>query len=111
MRDLAADLFEKESPPSRLRALWDGAPWDRRVWETLAKAGLTGLTVPEEYGGAGGTEVDLVLVLEEAGRAALPEPLLETVAVAAPLIAEAGTEKQRREWLPRIAPRTPAVNE
>jgi len=109
LRDLARDLFEKESPPSRLRALWDGAPWDRRVWETMAKAGLTGLTVPEEYGGAGGTEIDLVLVLEEAGRAALPEPLLETVAVAAPLIAEAGTEKQRREWLPRIAAGTAIV--
>jgi alkylation response protein AidB-like acyl-CoA dehydrogenase len=109
LRDLARDLFEKESPPSRLRALWEGAPWDRRVWETMAKAGLTGLTVPEEHGGAGGNELDLILVLEEAGRAALPEPILETVGIAAPLIAEAGTEKQQHEWLPRIAAGTAIV--
>jgi alkylation response protein AidB-like acyl-CoA dehydrogenase len=51
----------------------------------------------------GGDEVDLALVLEEAGRACLPEPLVETVAVAVPLLAEAGTDEQRREWLPRIA--------
>jgi len=69
----------------------------------MAGAGLIGLTVPESYGGTDGSEIDLALVLEEAGRAALPEPLLETVAVAAPLIADAGTEEQKQEWLPRIA--------
>ena len=103
LRDLARDVFEKESPPSRLRALWEGAGWDRQVWQTMARAGLCGVTVPEEYGGAGGNEVDLVLVLEEAGRAALPEPILETMAIAAPLIAEAGTDTQKRTWLPKIA--------
>ncbi|MGH2662340.1 MAG: acyl-CoA dehydrogenase family protein [Actinomycetota bacterium] len=103
LRDMARDLFEKESPPTRLRELWDRKPRDPAVWRTLADVGLLGLTVPEEHGGAGGDEVDLALVLEEAGRAALPEPLVETVAVASPLIAEAGTEAQRQEWLPRIA--------
>jgi alkylation response protein AidB-like acyl-CoA dehydrogenase len=103
LRDLARDLFEKESPPSRLRDLYAGAAREARCWRAMADAGLIGLTVPESYGGAGGNEIDLALVLEEAGRAALPEPLLETVAVAAPLIAEAGTQEQKDEWLPRIA--------
>jgi alkylation response protein AidB-like acyl-CoA dehydrogenase len=103
LRDMARDLFEKESPPSRLRDLYAGGERKPACWRAMAAAGLTGLTVPEEFGGAGGNEVDLALVLEEAGRAALPEPLLETVAIAAPLFAEAGTEEQKAEWLPRIA--------
>lgn len=103
LRDLARDLFEKESPPSRLRELWDGAERDPGCWRAMASVGLTGLTVPEEFGGMGGDDVDLALVLEEAGRAALPEPLLETVAVAAPVLAETGTDAQRSEWLPKIA--------
>jgi alkylation response protein AidB-like acyl-CoA dehydrogenase len=103
LRDLARDLFEKESPPSRLRDLYAGAPREAGCWRAMAGAGLTGLTVPESHGGSAGNEVDLALVLEEAGRAALPEPLLETVAIAAPLIADAGTQEQKDEWLPRIA--------
>jgi alkylation response protein AidB-like acyl-CoA dehydrogenase len=88
VRDLARELFEKESPPSRLRELWSGAERDRSVWKALGQAGLLEITDP----------VDLVLVLEEAGRAALPEPIAETLAIAAPVLAEAGSD-----WLPRIA--------
>src|SRR5439155_4765917 len=84
--------------------MWgEDEPRDDKVWRTIAEAGITGVTVPEEFGGLGGDEVDLALVLEEAGRAALPEPLLETVALAAPLLTEAGTDDQKKEWLPRIA--------
>ena len=59
--------------------------------------------MPEEHGGLGLGEVDLVLILEEAGRVALPEPLLETTAIAVPLLVEAGTPEQQATWLPRIA--------
>src|ERR671919_1833789 len=96
LQDLASDLFEKESSPTRLRELWDGAPRDPSMWRTMAEVGLMGLTVPEEHGGAGGDEVDLALVLEEAGRAALSEPLVDAVAVAAPLLAESGTDVQKK---------------
>ena len=88
VRDLARELFEKESPPSRLRELWGGAERDRSVWKALGQAGLLEINDP----------VDLVLVLEEAGRAALPEPIVETLAIAAPVLAEAGSD-----WVPRIA--------
>ena len=100
LRDLARDLFEKESPPSRLRELWDGAERDPSCWRAMASVGLTGLTIAEEHGGMGGDDVDLALVLEEAGRTALPEPLLETVGVVAPLLA--GTSLAG-EWLTKIA--------
>ncbi|MGH2794537.1 MAG: hypothetical protein ACRDKG_09555, partial [Actinomycetota bacterium] len=91
VRDLARDLFEKESPPSRLRELWgDGADRDRSVWKSLGQAGLLEITDP----------VDLVLVLEEAGRAALPEPIVETLAIAVPVLT--GTPAGE-EWIPKIA--------
>jgi alkylation response protein AidB-like acyl-CoA dehydrogenase len=103
LRDLARDLFAHESPVSRVREIRDGKPVDKRVWRTMAEAGLCGITVPESYGGAGGSELDLTLVYEEAGRSALPEPLLELTGIAAPVVAIHGTDAQKDRWLPSIA--------
>ena len=106
-RDAVRDALAKEAGPDHLRAAWD-APTaqpsgDRKVWSTLAHMGVLGLTVPEAYGGMGMNELDLVLLLEETGRVALPEPIVETVAVAAPLLADIGSPELQAEWLPRIA--------
>jgi alkylation response protein AidB-like acyl-CoA dehydrogenase len=104
LRDAARELFEKECSPSRLRAVWDAdGVRDDGAWRALASVGITGLTIPESYGGQGGDALDLVLVLEEAGRAALPEPIVEAVAVGAPLLHDAGSDEQRARWLPRFA--------
>ena len=54
------------------------------MWTKLADMGVLGMLVPEEYGGLGLTELELVLPLEETGRVALPDPLLETAAVCVP---------------------------
>ncbi len=56
-------------------------------WAVLAELGAPALVVPESADGLGLTDVDLVGVLEEAGRAGLPEPVLETAALAAPTLA------------------------
>jgi alkylation response protein AidB-like acyl-CoA dehydrogenase len=67
---------------------------------------VLGLTVPEANGGLGLGLVDLVLLLEEAGRSGLPEPLLETTALAVPLLVDApgpGADAVRARWLPTIA--------
>jgi alkylation response protein AidB-like acyl-CoA dehydrogenase len=104
LRDAARDFFAGECPPEHVRAMWSSETGrSRRLWRQMAETGFVGLTVPEEHGGLGLNEVDLVLLLEEAGYAALPEPLLETTAIGVPLLLEAGTEAQRKEWLPRIA--------
>ena len=68
--------------------------------------GVVGLTVPETDGGLGLGLVDLVLLLEEAGRAGLPEPLLETTALAVPVLAHASSaraDELRAQWLPSVA--------
>jgi len=57
------------------------------------------MTAPERWGGLGLGELDLVLVLEEAGRAGLAEPLLETTAVAIPLLAEIAPAPLADRWL------------
>jgi alkylation response protein AidB-like acyl-CoA dehydrogenase len=87
-RDAVREFLTKEFPPDVLRATWtSGHAHDADRWRALAQLGVVGLTVPEDRGGMGLHELDLVLLLEEAGRAAFCEPLLETTAVAAPLLA------------------------
>lgn len=80
------DLLEKECTPEHVRAASTGEPRSPERWRKLAEMGVTGVTAPQEIGGAGGDEVDLVGLLEEAGRFALPEPLVETTAVIIPLL-------------------------
>jgi alkylation response protein AidB-like acyl-CoA dehydrogenase len=90
LRDAVRDLLEKECPSAHVRAMWESdtarAP---DLWKRLVAMGVVGLTAPEEHGGLGLDEVDLVLLLEESGRAALPEPLVATTAVGIPLLHEA----------------------
>ena len=83
------DLLDKECTPAHVRAAWDdGAGHDFALWNHLAEMGVFGMLVPESAGGLGGTEVDLVLLLEELGRAAVPGPVLETAAVVAPALGD-----------------------
>jgi alkylation response protein AidB-like acyl-CoA dehydrogenase len=90
-------------PVDRLRALWDGEKVDLdQIWAELAELGLFGMAVPEDHGGVGASQVEPALALEEAGYAGLPLPLLETAAVAAPLLSEFGSDELRETWLPRI---------
>jgi alkylation response protein AidB-like acyl-CoA dehydrogenase len=100
MQKSLRELLERECTVDRLRAVWSRA--DGRIpglWSKLAELGVLGVRVPVAHGGAGLSELDLVLLLEEAGRAALPEPFSETVAVAAPCLAELGGIA----WLERIS--------
>ncbi len=109
-RDAVRQVLAKECTTDAVRAAFD-APAARTAltprWATLADLGVTGLVVPEAHGGFGLGLVDLVPLLEEAGRVALPEPLAETSALAASLLADldaAGTADARiGPWLESIA--------
>ena len=104
LRDTVRDLLQRECTPAHVRAMWDDATGrSPQRWKRLGELGVLGLTVPEEHGGGGMNEVDLVLVLEECGRHVLPEPLPEHTAVGAPLLARFGSDEQRGRWLPRLA--------
>ncbi|MFI5319081.1 MAG: acyl-CoA dehydrogenase family protein [Myxococcota bacterium] len=103
LQSTVRDFLAKEHPPETLRKLWETeTARSRALWKQLAEIGVPGLLVPEEDGGMGLGEVEGVLIHEEAGRAALAEPLIGTMAVGAPLLREAGGELAAT-WLPRIA--------
>ncbi|MFN8035531.1 MAG: acyl-CoA dehydrogenase family protein [Acidimicrobiia bacterium] len=89
-RDAVRDFLDKECGPAQVRAAWE-EPTGRvpGLWAKLTDLGVTTATAPEDRGGLGMQEVDLVLILEETGRAALPEPVVEHVAVALPLFGDA----------------------
>ena len=72
-------------------------------WTRLAEQGWLGITYAEEDGGSGLGLVDLVVLMEEVGRAVMPGPFPATVLLGGAAIAVAGSPAQRQEWLPRIA--------
>ncbi len=103
LQETVRGFCEKECPASRLRTLFDaGVGHDPALWKGMGEMGLLGLVVPEDFGGAGLELLDLALVCEVLGQAALPGPFLghQLVSLA---IAGAGTDAQKRAWLPRLA--------
>jgi alkylation response protein AidB-like acyl-CoA dehydrogenase len=91
LRDTVRRVLADTCPPGVVRAAWTaGASTVYRIWAALAGLGVPAMAVPEKAGGLGLTEVDLVPVLIEVGAAAVPLPVAETAAVAAPLLAAAG---------------------
>jgi alkylation response protein AidB-like acyl-CoA dehydrogenase len=87
-RDGVRAVLDERCSPAVIRAAWDAAPGatNRSAWEALAAMGALDALVPEKDGGLGLDERSVVLVFQEAGRAALPDPVVETAAVAAPLL-------------------------
>ncbi|MGW0808961.1 acyl-CoA dehydrogenase [Nonomuraea sp. NPDC002799] len=71
-------------------------------WTEFADLGLLGLHLPEEHGGGGAGLPELVVVVEELGRALAPGPFVPTMAAAA-VIARRGSEEQRARFLPGMA--------
>jgi alkylation response protein AidB-like acyl-CoA dehydrogenase len=92
-RDGVRSLLADACPPAAVRRAWeDGPGYDATLWVALGDMGVLGMLAPEAAGGLGMDEVDLVLLLEESGRVALPGPLVEQAAVAVPLIAATGRD-------------------
>jgi alkylation response protein AidB-like acyl-CoA dehydrogenase len=102
LRRSAREFLAKECSPKVVRKLMEGSGYDPAMWKKIADLGWTALGIPEAYGGVG-TFLDLIVVLEEAGRALLPGPFFATMGLAVPAILEAGTEAQKKEALGAIA--------
>src|SRR5579872_6447709 len=103
LRGSARDFLAKECTPKVVRRLMAGEDaYDPGLWKKVSNLGWTALGIPERYGGVG-TFLDLVVVLEEAGRALLPGPFFATMGLAVPVLLEAGTAAQKKEVLTAIA--------
>src|SRR6476660_2246658 len=104
LRETARKFLDSECPTQFVRRMMDteDAVTDE-FWRQLAENGWLGITYPEDEGGSGLGLVDLVVLMEEIGRAVMPGPYPATVLLGGAAIAEAGSATQRRGWLPRIA--------
>jgi alkylation response protein AidB-like acyl-CoA dehydrogenase len=103
LQETVRGLLADACPPSRLREIFDAATGhDPALWQSLAEIGLTGSMVPEELGGAGLETLDLALVLEVMGEAALPGPFLGH-SLACIALCVGGSDDQKRAWLPGLA--------
>jgi alkylation response protein AidB-like acyl-CoA dehydrogenase len=104
LRDSAREFFAGECPPATVRRVMDtDTAHDAVLWSQLAAQGYTGILFDETYGGIGLGVVELVLLMEEAGRALLPGPLFSTVALAGAVIDACGGDEQKARLLPPIA--------
>ncbi|MHB8572807.1 MAG: acyl-CoA dehydrogenase family protein [Candidatus Dormibacteria bacterium] len=103
LRNSAREFLAGQCPPSLPRQMLDDPSGDSGpLWKGLAELGFTGLALPEQYGGQGLSFVDLVVFLEEAGRALLPGPFLSTV-TASLAIAQSTNQELKQRWLPGLA--------
>jgi len=103
LRRSAREFLAKECSSKVVRRLMESPEgYDAAMWQKIAGLGWTALGIPEEYGGVG-TFLDLIVVLEEAGRSLLPGPFFATMGLAVPALIEAGTETQKKEVLSAIA--------
>ncbi|MCY2960124.1 MAG: acyl-CoA dehydrogenase family protein [Planctomycetota bacterium] len=104
VRDMARSFADTELMPRATKHDRQGT-LDREVFALMKDLGLWGLTIPEEYGGAGLGNQALAVVLEEINRACASTGVTLSVhnsLIGAPL-RKFGTEAQKREWLPKLA--------
>src|SRR5205814_2292499 len=104
MRALVREVAEREFRPRALD--WEkSGEFPTANMKILGELGILGLSIPDEYGGAGGTWLDAALALEEIGRCCYVTAMavLGEVGVQSQAIVSYGSEAQKRKYLPRIA--------
>src|SRR5579871_6852176 len=90
LKNFARDFLEKEVPEKYVRDMEeDERGYSPEVWSKMAEQGWQGLNIPEQYGGAGFGFLDLIVLLEEFGRALVPGPFMSTT-LAAIVLQEGG---------------------
>src|SRR5262249_54362967 len=100
----AREFLKKHCPPEVAQRLaLEGRGLDPALWRQIAELGWPGLLVPGELGGSDGTLLDVALLMEELGRAALPGPFVASSVVATSMLRAAGSREQQQRWLPAMA--------
>jgi alkylation response protein AidB-like acyl-CoA dehydrogenase len=104
IKDAARDVLKKECPSDLVREMErDEKGYPPALWQKIAELGWLRLIYPARYGGLDGNLMDSVVLLEEMGRYLVPIPFLPTVILGGLPILYGGTEKQKQEFLPKIA--------
>jgi alkylation response protein AidB-like acyl-CoA dehydrogenase len=104
LKNTARDFLEKECPETLVREMEeDEKGYSPELWKKMAEQGWQGLLIPDQYGGADFSYLDLIILIEEFGRALVPGPFISTVVGGTLPLLEAGTDEQKSEHLPKIA--------
>jgi alkylation response protein AidB-like acyl-CoA dehydrogenase len=105
LRKTVRSFLEKRSDEKSVRAaMVSERGYDPEVWKQLAEElGLVGLIIPEQHGGAGFGAVELLIAMEEMGRALTCAPFLGTSVFAASALLACANEVAQKELLPKIA--------
>ena len=99
----ARDYLEEHSPLSACREVLESeARYKEELWKGAAEMGWLGTAVPEEYGGAGFSHLELAVVAEELGRALAPIPFSSSVYLATEALLLAGKSEQKSKYLPKL---------
>ncbi len=100
LKDNARKFFAGECPMAEVRRIMEtDTAYDAALWAKMAEQGYTGIIFPEEYGGVGLGKVELILLMEEAGRALVPGPFFSTVALAGAVLDEVASPEQKKKYL------------
>jgi alkylation response protein AidB-like acyl-CoA dehydrogenase len=103
LREQAQRFLRERCPPKAVRHVLEGhAPYSPDLWRAMAEMGWLGAAIPERYDGAGLGYEALCVLAEELGRVLAPVPFGSTVCLAAEAILAAGSEAQKRDYLPKI---------
>jgi alkylation response protein AidB-like acyl-CoA dehydrogenase len=104
LRETVRRLCAEYAPISAVRAMEDDSTgYPAELWKQFGEVGVCGLLIPEEFGGSAQSMVDAAIVYEELGRALAPSPHFVSCVVAASALLAAGSDAQKKAWLPRIA--------
>jgi alkylation response protein AidB-like acyl-CoA dehydrogenase len=104
LRDQARRFLSEQCPSAVVRRSLDGEePYAAPLWKEIADMGWIGAAIPEQYGGAGLGYEGLCVLAEELGRAVAPIPFASCAYLAAEAILLAGTDAQKRKYLPQLA--------
>ncbi len=104
LRKTARDFLVNECTKAFVREMErDEKGYSPELWRKMADLGWMGLPFPEQYGGWGGSFLDLVVLMEEMGRACLPGPFMSSVVLSGLTILKTGSEAQKQQYLPAIA--------
>ena len=100
----AREFLEAECPTSVVRESEESTEGHvPELWRKMAELGWLGISLPEAYGGTGGSLTDQTVLFEEVGRALVPGPLLTSSVLAAQIVLSAGNDAQKERLLPGIA--------
>jgi len=103
LRDSAAKFFANECNFEKVKHIEESAEgYSSELWQKMAELGWLGMLFPEQYGGYGGTFMDLCVLLEEMGKTVYPSPFMSTVVTCGLAVLEGGSEDQKTELLGKI---------